>query len=69
MFKDRILIPKIQEETMVYERTLIDNQSMEITADIMLLEDIRECKRRESRVLQEMEKQLKKLWENNGVIY
>jgi hypothetical protein len=36
---------------------------------MMLLEDIRGCKRRESRVLQEMEKQLKKLWENDGIIY
>jgi hypothetical protein len=35
----------------------------------MLLEDIRGCKRRESRVVQEMEKQPKKLWENDGVIY
>jgi hypothetical protein len=69
MFKDRILIQKIQEETMVYKGTLINNQSIEITADITLLEDIRGCKRRESRVLQEMEKQLKKLWENDGVIY
>jgi hypothetical protein len=54
---------------MVYEETLIDNQRIKITADAMLLEDIRECKRRESRVVQEMEKQLKKLWENDGVIY
>jgi hypothetical protein len=69
MFKNRILIRKIQEETMVYKGTLIDNQSLEITADITLLEDIRRCKRRELRVLQEMEKQLKKLWENNRVIY
>jgi hypothetical protein len=69
MFKDRILIRKIQEETMVYEGTLIDNQRIKITADITLLEDIKGCKRRESRVLQEMEKQTKKLWENDGVIY
>jgi hypothetical protein len=48
---------------------LIDNQRIKITADATLLEDIRGCKRRESRVVQEMEKQLKKLWENDGVIY
>jgi hypothetical protein len=35
----------------------------------MLLEDIKGCKRKESRVLQEMEKRWKKLWENEGVIY
>jgi hypothetical protein len=69
MFKDRILIQKIQEETMVYEETLIGNWRIEITADAMPLEDIRGCKRRESRVVQEMEKQPKKLWENDGVIY
>jgi hypothetical protein len=69
MFKDRILIRKIQEETTVYEETLIDNRRIEITADAMLLEDIRGCKRRESRVVQEMEKQPKKLWETDGVIY
>jgi hypothetical protein len=69
MFKDRILIQKIQEETTVYEETLINNRRIKITADTMLLEDIRGCKRRESRVVQEMEKQLKKLWENDGVIY
>jgi hypothetical protein len=69
MFKDRILIRKIQGETMVYEGTLIDNQRIKITADTTLLEDIRGCKRRESRVVQEMEKQPKKLWENDGVIY
>jgi hypothetical protein len=38
MFKDRILIQKIQEETMVYEETLIDNWRIEITADAMLVE-------------------------------
>jgi ribosomal protein L36 len=54
---------------MVYKETLINNQRIKITADAMLLEDIRGCKRRESRVVQEMEKQLKKLWENDGVIY
>jgi hypothetical protein len=69
MFKDRILIQKIQEEIMIYEETLIDNRKIEITADTTLLEDIKGCKRRESRVVQEMEKQLKKLWENDGVIY
>jgi hypothetical protein len=69
MFKDRILIQKIQEETTVYKETLINNQRIEITADATLLEDIRGCKRRESRVVQEMEKQPKKLWENDGVIY
>jgi hypothetical protein len=68
MFKDRILIRKIQEEITVYEETLIDNRRIKITADAMLLEDIRGCKRRESRVVQEMEKQLKKLWENDGVM-
>jgi hypothetical protein len=69
MFKDRILIRKIQEETTVYEETLIDNQRIKITADATLLEDIRGCKRRESRVVKEMEKQPKKLWEKDGVIY
>jgi hypothetical protein len=69
MFKDRIFIQKIQEETMVYKGTLIDNWRIKITADIMLLEDIKGCKGRESRVLQEMEKHPKKLWENDGVIY
>jgi hypothetical protein len=54
---------------MVYKETLIDNRRIKITADAMLLEDIKGCKRRESRVVQEMEKQLKKLWENDGVIY
>jgi hypothetical protein len=54
---------------MVYEGTLINNQSIKITANITLLEDIKGCKRRESRVLQEMEKQPKKLWESDGVIY
>jgi hypothetical protein len=69
MFKDRILIRKIQEETAVYEETLIDNRRLKVTADIILLEDIKECKRKESQVLQEMEKQLKKLQENDGIIY
>jgi ribosomal protein L36 len=69
MFKDRILIQKIQEENLVYEEMLINNRRIEIAADVMLLEDIRGCKRRELRVVQEMEKQLKKLWENDGVIY
>jgi hypothetical protein len=69
MFKDRILIQKIQEETTVYEETLISNRRIEITADAMLLEDIRGCKRRESRIVQEMEKQPRKLWENDGIIY
>jgi hypothetical protein len=54
---------------MVYKGTLIDNQKLEITADATLLEDIKGCKRRESKVVQEMEKQPKKLWENDGVIY
>jgi Flp pilus assembly CpaF family ATPase len=69
MFKDKILIRKIQEETTIYEGTLTNNRSLEILVDSMLLEDIKECKRRESRVLQEMEKQPKKLWESEGIIY
>jgi hypothetical protein len=54
---------------MVYKETLINNQRIKITADATLLEDIKGCKRGESRVVQEMEKQPKKLWENDGVIY
>ncbi|KAF7762552.1 hypothetical protein Agabi119p4_9145 [Agaricus bisporus var. burnettii] len=41
----------------------------EILADETLLEKIRKCERRETRVLEEMKKEPEKVWENKGIIY
>jgi hypothetical protein len=67
MFKDRIECSFINYLNSFIPRN--NNQSLEISGDISLLECIKSEKNRESKVTQEMIKQPKVVWEKDNVIY
>ena len=69
MFKNKTFIRQILEEKPILETTIFLNRQLEIRTDPSLLEEIKQSKRREPRVLQEMVKRPEILWESDGVIY
>ncbi|KAF7785180.1 hypothetical protein Agabi119p4_1345 [Agaricus bisporus var. burnettii] len=69
MFKEKMFIRRLEESTPIHDVTLLHNRRFEILADETVLEKIRKCERRETRVLEEMKKQPEKVWENKGIIY
>ncbi|EKM73218.1 hypothetical protein AGABI1DRAFT_135315 [Agaricus bisporus var. burnettii JB137-S8] len=60
MFKEKMFIRRLEESTPIYDVTLLHNRRFEILADETVLEKIRKCERRETRVLEEMKKQPEK---------
>jgi hypothetical protein len=69
MFKDRMFIRQLSKLPSSLKTTLLYNQSLEISGNISLLERIKSEKNRKSRVVQEMIKQPKSIWEKDNVIY